>query len=604
MQPAASERAHATPTELRRVASLGELTGDGPFARSAGDVELVLLRTGSGQLRAFEGRCPHQGALLGEGELADGQLVCRNHRWRFDADSGQRDGGTQCLRACPIEVRGDDVLADVSALCDDGARQAATRQVRDLPGPATIPLLGNLLDLDIERLHLVMEDWAAEFGDAYQYSVGTRRIVAITNPAMHQEALRDRPERFRRWSNFEDVFDELSAHGVFSAEGTAWRPQRRLSMEALSHRHLRGFYGTLHTVATRLVRRLAADARGGEDIDVNELLKRFTVDVTTQLAFGHDVNTLEHGDGQSVLLRHLERIFPGLARRIMAPLPYWRWFKLPVDRELDRALVEVRSFLTSLVEEARARLEEYPVRKEKPTNFLEAMLVARDEHGQPFSVDTILGNAMQILLAGEDTTAHTLAWCVHELCERPDVVTALRAELDAVLGEKAVPGDIETAGRLSYASAIANEAMRLRPVAPFLGLEAIRDTTIGDIALGAGQRFVLLTRPPGVDAQHFATPTELVPERWLGRDGKASGDPAPAERGAHDVQVMLPFGSGPRICPGRSLALLEMRVVLTALYKEFELVRVGRASEVKEIFAFTMHPRGLFVRIKPRRRVA
>ncbi len=586
-------------TDLRRVASERELEGDGPFARSVAEHEIVLLRTPRGQLRAFEGRCPHQGALLGEGELVDDQLVCRNHRWRFDAESGQRDGGSQCLRACPVEVRDGSVLVDVSALADTGVRAAGTRRVRDLPGPSTIPLLGNALDFDVERMHLAMEGWAEQFGATYQFSIGTRRIMAVTDPAMHQEALRDRPERFRRWSNFEDVFEELSAHGVFSAEGAAWRPQRRLSMEALSHRHLRGFYGTLQAVAARLVRRLAAEARGGEEVDVNDLLKRFTVDVTTQLAFGHDVNTLEERDGQSALLQHLEQIFPGIARRIVAPVPYWRWFKLPVDRDLDRALVEVRGFLTGLVEETRARLEEYPDRKVRPTNFLEAMLVARDEHDQPFSVETILGNAMQILLAGEDTTAHTLAWAVHELCERPDVVAALRAEADEVLGDATVPPDIDAAGRLAYANGVANETMRLRPVAPFVGLEATHDTTLGDVALPAGQRFVLLTRPPGLTAQHFEAPAELRPERWLDRDRR--GD-AQDGRGAHDPSVMLPFGSGPRICPGRSLALLEMRLVLAAIYKEFDLVRVGRPSEVSEVFAFTMHARGLYVRVKPRRR--
>jgi cytochrome P450 len=62
----------------------------------------------------------------------------------------------------------------------------------------------------------------------------------------------------------------------------------------------------------------------------------------------------------------------------------------------------------------------------------------------------------------------------------------------------------------------------------------------------------------------------------------------------------MPFGSGPRICPGRSLALLEMKVVLSAVYKAFELERVGVAGDVSEIFAFTMSPRGLKVKLRRR----
>ena len=71
-----------------RVANVAELVGPGPFALSADGVDLAAVHTLDGW-RAFEGRCPHLGALLGEGEIEGGHLVCRNHRWRFDIASGQ-----------------------------------------------------------------------------------------------------------------------------------------------------------------------------------------------------------------------------------------------------------------------------------------------------------------------------------------------------------------------------------------------------------------------------------------------------------------------------------------------------------------------------------
>jgi nitrite reductase/ring-hydroxylating ferredoxin subunit len=82
-----------TTTSLIRVANLDELHGDGPHALSADGCDVVVVRTPAG-VRAFEGCCP-QGALLGEGELDGDTLVCRNHRWRFSVDLGQREGGPQ-----------------------------------------------------------------------------------------------------------------------------------------------------------------------------------------------------------------------------------------------------------------------------------------------------------------------------------------------------------------------------------------------------------------------------------------------------------------------------------------------------------------------------
>ena len=67
-------------------------------------------------------------------------------------------------------------------------------------------------------------------------------------------------------------------------------------------------------------------------------------------------------------------------------------------------------WLSELVIAGRARLAAEPERAEKPSNFLEAMVSARDDKGRPFSDDVIFGNLMTMLLAGEDTTADTLGW--------------------------------------------------------------------------------------------------------------------------------------------------------------------------------------------------
>jgi cytochrome P450/nitrite reductase/ring-hydroxylating ferredoxin subunit len=563
------------------------LQGEGPHAVSAGGVDLVLLRHRRLGPRVFQGRCPHQGALLGEGELDGDTLVCRNHRWRFQAATGKREGGPQCLVACPVVEERGQLLVDLAPMLATRAGVAARRRIDDLPGPRGLPLLGNALDLDLPRLHAQAEAWAAEYGPLYTIRVGRLRTVVVADPELSQPIFRARPETWRRTRKLEQVFIELGVAGVFSAEGTAWRSQRRLAMEALSHRHLRGFYPTLHLVADRLRRRWESAADRRETLDLVEELKRFTVDVTTALTFGHDVNTVEQ-EGDDRIQRRLELLFPAFNERIFALLPLWRTVRLPKDRRLDRALGELHAWLEELVAGTRARLAADPARAAEPGNFLEAMLAMRDEAGQAFSDEVIFGNLMTMLLAGEDTTAFTLAWAVHQMCESPDSVRALRAELDRELGGAAVPRDMDIANRLPYAGAVANETMRLRPVAPLVLLEAISDTTIADVEVPAGSNALILTRPPARDPSHFAEPELFRPDRWI--------EPT----GAHEPAAHVPFGSGPRICPGRSLALLEMKVVLAMLYRSFEVVRQGRASDVKEVYAFTMYPSRVDVQLRRR----
>jgi nitrite reductase/ring-hydroxylating ferredoxin subunit len=137
-----------TTASLIRVANLEDLHGDGPHALSANGFDVVVVRTPAG-VRAFEGRCPHQGALLGEGELDGDKLVCRNHRWRFSVDSGQREGGPQCLASCPVVERERAIFVDVSGLSRGPGRIVAKRTLDDLPGPRGLPFLGNIHQLDL-----------------------------------------------------------------------------------------------------------------------------------------------------------------------------------------------------------------------------------------------------------------------------------------------------------------------------------------------------------------------------------------------------------------------------------------------------------------------
>lgn len=571
-----------------RVARVCDLQAPGPYAATVEGIDLVVIRTGSG-LRAFEGRCPHQGALLGEGQFESGVLICRNHRWRFDVDSGRRMGGPQCLRVCPVQEKDGELCANLSAL-RDGQQPAlrGTRRIEDLPGPRGVPLLGNTLQLSDDRRHLKLERWAAVFGPVYAIRVGRTPCVVVSDAALMSEMLRARPQSWKRIGTLAPIFAELGGAGVFSSEGDAWRSQRKLAVEALSYRHIHSFYSTLTTIAERLRHRWERAASAGTTVDVVEDLKRFTVDVTTLLTLGHDVNSIEKDD--DVIQRRLEVVFPTVNRRLNSLIPYWRWFRLPADRRADRAVTEVRAWLGELIAGARNRLARHPLRADRPANFLEAMVLARDDAGEPFSDATILGNAMTMLIAGEDTTAITLAWAIHHLCDSPDTVDALRHEVDRQLGADRIPRDVDAVNRLSWVGAVANETMRLRPVGVLQALEANHDTTLGDVALPKGTPILLLPRSPAIDEKNFTAARQFRPGRWL------SEEPGRA----HDVSAYMPFGNGPRICPGRALALLEMKMVLAMLYRSFEVTRVGESSAVTERLSFVLEPAELRVRLSLR----
>lgn len=470
----------------------------------------------------------------------------------------------------------------MSAVVVDGP----ARGLRALPSPPGWPLLGHLPKLAPQRLHLTLEAWAAAHGPMYRVRVPGRDILVCSDSVLLQQVLRERPERYRRAAAIESVLREMGANGVFSVEGEAWRPQRKLVMQALAATHLRGFHDTLAGITRRLHDRWARAAEEGRELDLRDELTRYTVDVTTALAFGEDPRTLD--DRDDVIQKDLALIFPMLMRRVNAPFPWWRVLRLPSDRRFDRALARVREHVRGLIDRAEARRAAQP--EAPPRHLLDVLLRERDRGEAHMSDEDVLANVFTLLLAGEDTTAHTLAWAMHYVAHDAALQDRLHARARELLGADPVCASHEGLRGLDEFEALATEALRLRPTVPLLFLEPNEDVELGGVRVPRRTLMMFLTRPDMLRAEHFGEPQAFRPERWT----------APEAGCPHQARAHLQFGAGPRVCPGRFLAGAEMRLVLAMLLHAFRVQPVRAADAVQEVMAFTMMPDRMPVRLERR----
>jgi cytochrome P450 len=469
----------------------------------------------------------------------------------------------------------------------------APRRYEDLPGPRGVPLLGNLLQIETSRMHRQLERWCAEFGPTYRLRLGKRRAIVFTDHEAVAAILRDRPDGFRRTTRLDQIWTEMGLQrGVFGASGDEWRRQRRMVMAAFDPAHVKAYFPSLQGVAASLAARWERAAQAGTPIDLQEDLMRFTVDTIAGLAFGTRVDTLEADD--DVIQRHLNRLFPALFRRVFAPVPTWRVVRSRADRELEHSVAEVNAAVERFVAEARARLAADPSRAERPHNLLEAMLVAAAEPGSGIDDAQVAGNVLTMLLAGEDTTANTVAWMIHLMWRHRHTLERATREVRAVCGDGAAV-TMEQIAQLDYVDACAHETMRLKPVGPLLPLEALRATTVGGVQLLPGMVAMCLMRVDALDDRHVPAAAQFEPERWVGEGG-------PTQRGGAAKRVSMPFGAGPRICPGRYLALLEMKVAMATLLGRFDILSVDTpdGQEARELLQFTMMPVGLTMRLQAR----
>jgi cytochrome P450 len=154
---------------------------------------------------------------------------------------------------------------------------------------------------------------------------------------------------------------------------------------------------------------------------------------------------------------------------------------------------------------------------------------------------------------------------------------------------------MEQLAQLDFVEAVAHEAMRLKPVAPQNSMQALRDTTLGDVHVPAGMIVMAVMRRDAVSDRHIPKAAAFDPGRWLevGRPGEAASS---AKR------ISMPFGAGPRICPGRYLALLEIKLAMAVLLAHFDIEKVDTADgqAPRELLQLAMGPAGLRMRLRKR----
>jgi cytochrome P450 len=184
------------------------------------------------------------------------------------------------------------------------------------------------------------------------------------------------------------------------------------------------------------------------------------------------------------------------------------------------------------------------------------MLEAQAEDGARMTDAQLRDEALTLMLAGHETTAVTLSFCLLLLCRHPDVEAQLRRELDAVLGRRAPT--LEDLASLPLTEHVVKETLRLYPPIWAMSRATREADLIGGFHIPA--RSMVAWGPWALhrDSRYFPEPEAFRPQRWAG------GLERTLPRFAY-----FPFGGGPRLCIGAGFAMMEARLLLATLLQRF-----------------------------------
>ncbi|KAG2451987.1 hypothetical protein HYH02_003758 [Chlamydomonas schloesseri] len=205
----------------------------------------------------------------------------------------------------------------------------------------------------------------------------------------------------------------------------------------------------------------------------------------------------------------------------------------------------------------------------------------------------VISQGLSFILAGYDTTGTTLALTTFLLAHNPAVQDKLRAEL---LANRSLLDTAEGLAQLPYLEAVLKESQRLHPAVGHYWRDATSDIQLpelGGLVIPKGSFVSISIYNMHRDPAQWKEPERFIPERFLPATAGALGPVDPA--------AYVPFGNGPRMCPGYKMATMGVKSVLSGL-----LLRYRVALHDKQVLplrlktALTMEPAdGVWVTLQP-----
>lgn len=418
-------------------------------------------------------------------------------------------------------------------------------------------------------------------GDVVRYRMGPVFVEQLTHPEHVKHVLADASARYTKGTVF-DKTRPLVGNGLLTAEGDFWKRQRRLSQPSFHKERLAALAGMMTDTLLHALEDWERAAREDQPLAVFPSLMRLTLSVVVRSLFGVDV-----GEQLSVVAEAFTTALEITNERIISPLPYLPWlYRLPTprNRAFSRAMARLDAIVQRIIVQRRAQQGE----EAQGEDLLGTLMAACDaDTGDAFDDTQLRDEVMTLLLAGHETTATSLAWCLHLLEQHPEVERRLHAEVDAVLGGR-VP-TLEDLPRLRYVTCVLEEVMRLYP--PIWALPRVphEDDLVDGYRIPKGDIVLLV---PYVTHRHpdfWPEPERFEPERFL-----------PEVARTRPRWAYLPFGGGQRQCIGNAFAMMEAQLLLALVAQRYRLRGVTAEPLLPEPHV-TLRPRGpLLMRVERR----
>jgi cyclooctat-9-en-7-ol 5-monooxygenase len=435
--------------------------------------------------------------------------------------------------------------------------------------PGGLPLLGHALRLLRSPLDYLQSLRA--LGDIVQIRVGSSPLYVVTSPECVHQVLVSHAESFERGRIFDKATSAIGK-GLIVANGSFHRQQRKLLQPGFHRARIHGYMETIHQQADAQIAGWSPGAR----LSLREEMHRLTLNSVTRTLFGANTEeriAAEIGD-------YIDAANSWVGLHTLLSGRFFETLPMPINRDFVRKKARFGEIIDAFIEARRADDRDQG-------DLLSALLASQDdETGQGMSAEQLRMEISGLFVAGSETTATALTWLFHEVGRHPEVDARIHAEVDAVLGGRAItPDDLP---RFQYIQSVISETLRRHSPIWVLTRRTTRDVALAGTHLPAGAEVIISPMMVHRDPRLFPEPLRFDPDRWL-----------PDRMQKLPRHAFLPFGDGKHKCLGDVFARTEMVIAVATIAARWRLVPVP-GHRVWEVPRAVLRPNQVLMTAIPR----
>ncbi|XP_061391254.1 cytochrome P450 CYP12A2-like [Musca vetustissima] len=458
----------------------------------------------------------------------------------------------------------------------------------EMPTMSTFQFLKNFLPggkyakLDSSQMMLALKEDMGPIG-RIKVSPGKPFTVFTHNPQDFEMALRNEgiwPVRpgseamyYHRNVHRAEIFQGVE--GLIGTQGEKWGTFRSTVNPVLMQpKNVRLYFQKMSQVNKEFMERIR-QIRDPKTLEVpstfEEEINRWTLESVSVVALDKQLGLISKNRDNPTAKRMFQALtdFFTYSLEIEFKPSIWKYYKTPTFKKLMKSLDEITDITKGFVEEAIDRLEEerkngVPEKPDNEKSVLEKLI--------KIDKKIAMVMAMDMLMAGVDTTSTTFTGLLLCLAKNPEKQEKLREEVRRLLPHKDSEFNEAVLKNMPYLRACIKESLRVYPLAIGNAREPINDVVLSGYRVPKGTQVSMISTSLLNDDNHYPRAKEYLPERWLRPSKETEGTAeCPHALKASSPFIYLPFGFGSRSCIGRRIVEMELELGIARLIRNFHV---------------------------------